>query len=203
MLHFVNFKMALTCFMSPRGEEAVGWDDGMYTRMQFSSLNFWVQVRGGVDALFHYAAFYLFLFIYFCHPCLPLHDSGSVCKPSLQPCDLISLTDSGRLGKVSPSTVPFLFRFTLSVTNSLWHLSVAVFSVGRPSMVSSHTCTYALRLGAQTLPGTWHTQSMHTCTGRVQGNTQPCKYAKSMAIKEGGTLSPGLWHTYYVLHTNP
>lgn len=29
MLHFVNFKMPLTCFMSPEGEEAAGWDDGM------------------------------------------------------------------------------------------------------------------------------------------------------------------------------
>lgn len=29
MLHLVNFKMPLTCFMSPEGEEAAGWEDGM------------------------------------------------------------------------------------------------------------------------------------------------------------------------------
>lgn len=35
MSHFVNFKMPLTCFMSPEGEEAAGWDDdGMQAGVQ-------------------------------------------------------------------------------------------------------------------------------------------------------------------------
>lgn len=44
MLHFVNFKMALTCFMSPQGEEAAGWDDGMQAGVQRPSVSLWGQV---------------------------------------------------------------------------------------------------------------------------------------------------------------
>lgn len=44
MLHFVNFKMDLTCFMSPRGEEAAGWHDGMWAGVQCPSMSLWGQV---------------------------------------------------------------------------------------------------------------------------------------------------------------
>lgn len=39
MSHFVNFKMPLTCFMSPEGEEAAGWDDGMRAGVQCPSVS--------------------------------------------------------------------------------------------------------------------------------------------------------------------
>lgn len=39
MLHLVNFKMPLTCFMSPEGEEAAGWDDGMQAGVQCPSMS--------------------------------------------------------------------------------------------------------------------------------------------------------------------
>lgn len=57
----------------------------------------------------------------------------------LQPCDLISLTDPGCLGKVSLSTVPFLLKFTLSVTNSFWHLSKCSALCRTGLYVSSHS----------------------------------------------------------------
>lgn len=40
MLHFVNFMMPLTCFMSLQGEYAVGWFDGMQAGMLCPSVRF-------------------------------------------------------------------------------------------------------------------------------------------------------------------
>lgn len=44
MLHLENFKMPLTCFMSPEGEGAVGWDDGMQAGVQCPSMSLEGQV---------------------------------------------------------------------------------------------------------------------------------------------------------------
>lgn len=44
MLHFMNFKMPLTCFMSPEGEGAGGWDDGMQAGVLHPSMSLWGQV---------------------------------------------------------------------------------------------------------------------------------------------------------------
>lgn len=59
------------------------------------------------------------------HYSLPIACSGSVSPQLLlQPCDLISLTVPGESLRLSLFLrSPFLLRFTLSVTNSLWHLS--------------------------------------------------------------------------------
>lgn len=41
MLHFVNFKMPLTCFMSPEGKKAAGWDDGKQTGVLCPNMGLW------------------------------------------------------------------------------------------------------------------------------------------------------------------
>jgi len=134
-----------------------------------------------------------------CHHTHPHACSGSVSKLSLQPCDLISLTDCGCLGKASLSLQsPFS-----STLRSLWQTHSgtfrnAVLSPGRPSMVSSHNHTHAraymcTHTNTKYMPYTMQA-ILHT---GVRANTQTQKYAKNVA---GRTLSPR--HTYCVWHTS-
>lgn len=109
--------------------------------------------------------YFFFLFLC-CHTTLPKKCSGSVSQLSLQPCDLISLTDCGCLGKVSLSPrSPFS-----SSLRSLWQTHSGILSK------SSALCWTALRglftlahkptqrLSAQSLQRTCHTQGTHAHT---------------------------------------
>lgn len=120
MLHWVNFKMALTCFMSPEGGGADGlarWCAESQPRSRGSGISKHTCDMQSWSYLHVAPSFSLSLL----SEHAPGARSGSVSQLSLQPCDLISLTDCGCLGKVSLSTLLFLLRFTLRVTNSFWH----------------------------------------------------------------------------------
>lgn len=72
MLRLVNFKMPLTCFMSPEGEEAVGWDDGRHAGVV--SLHESLGSGISVHLMYSHVNTYMLLFISLfprCHTTLP------------------------------------------------------------------------------------------------------------------------------------
>lgn len=126
---------------------------------------------------------------------VPSAHSGSVSQLSLQPCDLISLTDCGCLGKVSLSTVPFLLRFTLCVTNSFWHPFEKQRSLLDSAPRFPHTQASAQGLSARKKHACMHSQ-VHT--GACKHNTGRHKYTRR---KRGRTVSPKQEH--YASHSSP
>lgn len=123
--------------------------------------------------------------------------------PTLTPA--VWLNQSDRLwvpgGSLSLSAVPFLLKFTLSVTNSFWHPFVKERSLLDAPPWSLHTQAYTQRLSAQSVQRTCHTQGTHTHRSRnthKHDNMGRHKYTQDAAEKEDALYPLG---THNMPHT--